>query len=76
MSHETKNSPSVPTLGELLAPVHLGNLLLEQLVTLFADGHNLLARHAELRHSIEHFVRDLGCVLVLGQRIGVGESVV
>lgn len=64
------------TLGDLLAAVNLGNLLLEQLVALLADVDNLSARDAELRHGSQDLLADLGGGLVLGQSIRVAQRVI
>lgn len=65
-----------PTFGDLLSAVDLSNLLLNQLVTLLADIDDLCTRHAELRHGSQNLFRDLGSSLVLGESIGVVESVI
>ena len=67
---------AVPTLADLLSPVDLGNLLFNESVALLADGDNLLARHTKLRDSSKHLFRDLRSSLVLGEGVGVVESVV
>jgi hypothetical protein len=63
-------------LVDLLAAVDLGNLLLEKLVALLADGDDLLARNAELGDFGEDLLRDLSRGLVLRESIRVVEGVV
>ncbi len=55
---------------ELRGAVNLGDLLLNQLVTLLADGYNLLASNAQLRHSSKDLLADSRCGLVLGENVG------
>lgn len=64
------------TLEDLLSTVDLGKLLFKQLVTLLADIDNLCARHAELRHSSQNLLGDLGRGLILGESIRVVEGVI
>lgn len=64
------------TLGDLLATVDLGELLLDELVTLRADVDNLLAGNDELGDLSKDLLRDLSGGLVLGEGIGVVEGVV
>lgn len=64
------------TLVDLLSTVDLGELLLDELVTLLADGDNLLARLDELGNRSQDLLRDLSGGLVLGESIGVVEGVV
>jgi hypothetical protein len=63
-------------LGDLLAAVDLGKLLLDELVTLLADGDNLLAGGNELGDLSKDLLRDLSSGLVLGEGVGVVEGVV
>lgn len=64
------------TLVNLLAAVDLGNLLLEDLVTLLADLDDLGAGDAKLRDLSEDLLGDLTSSLVLGQSIRVVEGVI
>lgn len=64
------------TLLHLLATPDLGDLLLEELVTLLADVDNLLAGNAEVLDSSQYLLGDLGSSLVLGQSIRVIEGVI
>lgn len=64
------------TLGDLLAAVDLGNLILKQLVALLADFNDLGARDAELGNLGKHLLRDLCSGLVLGESVRVVEGVV
>lgn len=64
------------TLVNLLAAVDLGNLLLEELVTLLADLDDLGAGDAKLRDLSEDLLGDLASGLVLGQSIRVVEGVI
>ena len=63
-------------LGDLLAAVDLGKLLLDELVTLLADVNDLLAGGNELGDLSKDLLRDLSSGLVLGEGIGVVEGVV
>lgn len=64
------------TLVNLLAAVDLGNLLLEELVTLLANLDDLSAGDAKLRDLSEDLLGDLASSLVLGQSIRVVEGVI
>jgi hypothetical protein len=64
------------TLGYLLASVNLGNLFLEELVTLLTDVDDLLASHAQLGHLGKHLLRYLSSCLILGKSIGVVEGII
>ena len=64
------------TLGDLLAAVDLGDLLLEDLVTLLADFDDLRTGDAELGDLGEHLLGDLRSGLVLGESVRVVEGVV
>ena len=64
------------TLVHLLPAVDLGDLLLDQLVTLLTDLDDLGARDTELLHGGEHILGDLRGSLVLGESVGVVEGVV
>lgn len=61
---------------DLLSSVHLGNLFLDELVSLLADIDNLGARNDELGYLSKNLLRDLSSGLVLCEGIGVGESVI
>lgn len=63
-------------LGDLLAAVDLGKLLLDELVALGADVDDLLAGDDELGDLSKDLLRDLSSGLVLGEGIGVVEGVV
>jgi len=63
-------------LGDLLATVDLGKLLLDELVALLADGDDLLASNAELGDLSKDLLGDLSSSLVLGESIGVVEGVI
>lgn len=63
-------------LGDLLAAVDLGKLLLDELVALLADVDDLLAGGNELGDLSKDLLRDLSGGLVLGEGIGVVEGVV
>ena len=64
------------TLVDLLSAVDLGNLFLNELVALLADGDNLLAGDTELGNLGEDLLGDLGGGLVLGEGVGVVERVI
>lgn len=64
------------TLCDLLSSVNLGNLLLEELVSLLADVYDLLTSNAELGDGIEDLVGDNTSILILGKGVWVGEGVV
>lgn len=64
------------TLLNLLSTPDLGNLLLEELVTLLADVNNLLASDAKVLDSSQDLLGDLGSGLVLGQGVRVVEGVI
>lgn len=64
------------TLGDLLASVDLGDLLLEQLVAGLADLDILGARDDKLGHLGQDLLGDLSGGLVLGESIGVAQRVV
>ena len=67
---------AVCTLVDLLSAVDLGNLFLDELVALLADGDDLLAGNAELGNLGEDLLGDLGGGLVLGEGVGVVEGVI
>ena len=60
----------------LLSPVDLGDLLVQELVALLADGHDLLASDAELGNLIQNLLGDLGGTLILCESIRVIQSVI
>lgn len=60
----------------LLSPVDLGNPLVQELVALLADGHDLLASNTELGHLSQNLLGDLGGTLVLGEGIRVVQGVI
>jgi hypothetical protein len=60
----------------LLSSVDLGDLLVQELVTLLADGHDLLASNAELGDLIQNLLGDLGGTLVLCEGVGVVQGVI
>lgn len=64
------------TLCDLLSSVDLSNLLVQQLVALLANGHDLLASNAELGDRIQNLLGDLGGTLVLCEGIGVVQGVI
>lgn len=64
------------TLGDLLASVDLGDLLLDQLVALLADVDDLGAGDDELGHLGQDLLGDLSSGLVLGEGVGVIQRVV
>lgn len=64
------------TLRYFLSSIDLRNLLVQQLVTLLADGNNLLASYTQRGDGLEHLLGDLSSALVFGKGIGVGKSVV
>ena len=65
------------TLLEILfSSVDLGDLLVQELVALLADGHDLLASNAELGHGIQDLLGDLGGTLILCESIRVIQSVI
>ena len=73
---QAAGSQASRTLGDLLAAVDLGELLLNELVSLLADVDNVGTSNAELGHLGQHLLRDLGGRLVLGDGVGVVEGVV
>lgn len=64
------------TLANLLSSVDLGNLLLQELVTLLADAHDLVTLNAQSSDGLENLLGDLRCRLVLCEGVWVGEGVV
>jgi len=65
------------TLLEILfSSVDLGDLLVQELVALLADGHDLLASDAELGNLIQNLLGDLGGTLILCESIRVIQSVI
>lgn len=65
------------TLLEILfSSVDLGDLLVQELVALLADGHDLLASDAELGNLIQNLLGDLGGTLVLCEGIRVVQGVI
>lgn len=64
------------TLVNLLASVDLGDLFLNELVTLLADLDNLGAGDDELGDLGQDLLGNLSGGLVLGQGIGVTQSVI
>lgn len=72
----SSKSEAARTLGDLLAPIDLGDLLLDELVTLLADLDDLRAGDNKLGDFGEDLLGDLGRRLVLGQSIRVVEGVV
>lgn len=73
---DPKEIVSYRTLGDLLSSVDLGDLFLDQLITLLADFDNLCAGNNQLGHLSKNLLGNLGRRLVLGQSIGVVEGVV
>lgn len=64
------------TLRDLLSSVDLCNLLLQELVALLADAHDLVTLDAQRGDGLKDLLGDLGGSLVLGESIWVGEGVV
>ncbi len=64
------------TLVALLDTPDLGDLFLDELVALVADGNDLLASYAELGDFSQNLLRDLGRRFVFGERIRIVQSVV
>ena len=65
------------TLLEILfSSVDFGDLLVQELVALLADGHDLLASDAELGNLIQNLLGDLGGTLILCESIRVIQSVI
>jgi hypothetical protein len=64
------------TLVDLLSSVDLGNLFLDELVSLLADIDNLGARNNELGNLSKNLLRDLSSGLVLCEGIWVSQSVI
>lgn len=60
----------------LLSSIDLGDLLVQELVALLADGHDLLASNAELGHLSQNLLGDLGGTLVLCEGIRVVQGVI
>ena len=64
------------TLWDLLATVNLLNLLLQKLVTLLADCHNLLSSNTESRDRLQDLLGNLSSIFVFGQSVRVVQRVV
>lgn len=65
------------TLLEILfSSVDFGDLVVQELVALLADGHDLLASDAELGNLIQNLLGDLGGTLILCESIRVIQSVI
>ncbi len=60
----------------LLSSVDLGDFLVQELVALLADSHDLLASNAELGHLSQNLLGDLGGTLVLCECIRVVQGVI
>jgi hypothetical protein len=64
------------TFWDLLATVNLLNLLLQKLVTLLADCHNLLSSNTKSRDCLQDLLRNLGSIFVFGQSVRVVQGIV
>jgi hypothetical protein len=64
------------TLVNLLSSVDLGDLFLDELVSLLADIDNLGSRNDELGNLSKNLLRDLSGGLVFGEGIWVGQRVI
>lgn len=71
-----RNTLCIRTLCDLLATIHLGELLFNQGVALLTDLNDLRARDTELGHGSQDRFGDLCSSLVLGQGVGISQSVV
>jgi len=63
-------------LGDLLSSVDLGDLLLDELVSLLADVYDLGAGNTESGNILQDLLGDLRGGLVLGKSVGVVEGIV
>jgi hypothetical protein len=64
------------TLWDLLATINLLNLLLQKLITLLADCHNLLSSNTKSRDCLQDLLRYLGSIFVFGQSVRVVQGIV
>lgn len=78
VSHDEKENfeNCAGTLCNLLSSVDLGNLFIQKLVTLLADGDDLLSSNTKCRNSLQTLLGDNGSALVLGKSIGIAQGVV
>ena len=64
------------TLWDLLATINFFNLLLQKLVALFADCHNLLSGNTQSRDCLQDLLRNLGRIFVFGKSVRVVQGIV
>jgi hypothetical protein len=76
--HSSSGRPLLPvrTLVDTLAAEDLGDLLLDQLISLLTDGHDLLPSDAELGNLGQDLLGDLPCSLILGEGVRVVEGII
>jgi len=64
------------TLWDLLSTINLLNLLLQKLVALLADCHNLLSSNTQSRDCFQDLLRNLGSIFVFGKSVRIVQGIV